>query len=73
MTYSIAVGILFLVVLALLRFRAPLDSRPTQPQQRRFVVVCGQCGVSEEVEGFTEEVVGKWGEKIKCSKCRGAA
>lgn len=39
---------------------------------RRLAVICHRCGQAEQVEAFTDETVGTWGEKILCSACKSA-
>lgn len=40
--------------------------------RRHLAIICAQCGQVEEVEAFTTETVGDWGDKVLCSRCKEA-
>lgn len=43
---------------------------PIYQQRKKLLVVCSKCQRAEQVDEYTKDNVGDWGDKILCSDCK---
>jgi len=67
------IGIVVLAGMSFMLIRAAAaGTEATRRMQdgRVLLVVCSRCGRPQRVDAFTDETVGKWGERMMCSPCK---